>query len=212
MTDLFLSRPNLGATEMGTPVWEMAYFYPVQGEWSEEEYLSLENRQFLVEFDKGALEFLPMPTRAHQRIMLFLYRLLWSFLETNEIGGEVLVAPVPVKLWDMKYREPDIVYLSAVRAEQSDEKYPFGADLVMEIVSDSVQDRYRDWVTKREEYARAGITEYWIVDPRQKLLTVLRLSDGEYAVFGEFGEGEWAASALLDGFTVEVTAVFAAAA
>ena len=211
MTELLLSRPNLGATRMGTPVWEMAYFYPVQGEWSESEYLSLESRQFLVEFDNGYLEFLTMPTRAHQRIMLFLYRMIWSFLETNEVGGEVLVAPLPVKLWGKKYREPDLVYLSASHVEQSDERYLEGASLVMEVVSDSVQDRYRDLIEKREEYAQAGIPEYWTVDPEQKRITVLHLSDKKYGVHGEFGEGERATSVLLDGFEVEVTAVFAAA-
>lgn len=211
MNEFLLSRSNLGATQTGEPVWEVAYFYPVQGQWSENEYLSLESRQFLIEFDNGYLEFLPMPTRAHQRITLFLYRILWSFLESKGLGGEVLVAPVPVNLWGKKYREPDIVYLSAARAQQSDENYPEGADLVMEVVSGSVQDRYRDMVKKREEYAQAGIPEYWIVDPDQKLITVLHLVDDTYAVHGEFGEGEQAASVLLAGFAVAVTAVFAAA-
>jgi len=211
MNEILLSRPSLGATQKGMPVWEMAYFYPLQGQWSASEYLSLESRQFLIEFDNGYLEFLPMPTRAHQRITLFLYRSLWSFLESKGLDGEVLVAPVPVSLWEKKYREPDIVYLTAERAQQSDENYPEGADLVMEVVSGGVQDRYRDMVKKREEYAQAGIPEYWIVDPEQKLITVLHLVDDAYAALGEFGEGEQAASVLLDGFTVAVTAVFAAA-
>jgi Uma2 family endonuclease len=45
------------------------------------------------------------------------------------------------------------------------DEYWEGADLVMEVVSSHDEDRRRDLVVKREEYARAGIAEYWIVDP-----------------------------------------------
>jgi len=82
----------------------------------------------------------------------------------------------------------------------------------MEVVSGAVSDRYRDLIEKREEYARAGIPEYWIVDPEMKRVTVLTLAGDSYAVHGEFGQGEEAASVLLAGFGVGVTAVFAAAA
>ena len=58
------------------------------------------------------------------------------------------------------------------------EKFWEGADLVMEVVSDD--DRRRDVVTKRLEYAKAGIAEYWIVDPQQATITVLKLADGKY--------------------------------
>ena len=43
------------------PTWEIARLFPAQGEWSAEEYLSLETNQ-LVEFSNGVLEFPPMPT------------------------------------------------------------------------------------------------------------------------------------------------------
>ncbi len=42
----------------------------------------------------------------------------------------------------------------------------------------------RDLVEKREEYARAGIPEYWIVDPEQGQITVLALDGTGYAVHG----------------------------
>jgi Uma2 family endonuclease len=83
------------------------------------------------------------------------------------------------------------------------------ADLVAEVVTES--DPTRDWEVKRAEYAQAGIPEYWIVDPRVNQITVLKLDGTEYAVHGQFGQGKVAASALLRGFQVDVTAVFAAA-
>ena len=52
------------------------------------------------------------------------------------------------------------------------------ADLVMEVVSPEKPER--DYVTKRLDYAEAGIPEYWIVDPRTKTVEVLKLEESEY--------------------------------
>jgi len=49
-------------------------------------------------------------------------------------------------------------------------KYWEGADLVKEVVSGSEDDRQRDLVTKRREYAQAGIPEYWIKECRSPSL------------------------------------------
>ena len=78
----------------------------------------------------------------------------------------------------------------------------------MEVVSPD--DPQRDTVTKRREYAQAGIPEYWIVDPSDMSITVLTLRGQEYALHGEFVAGESATSVLLDRFTVEVSSVFSA--
>jgi Uma2 family endonuclease len=64
--------------------------------------------------------------------------------------------------------------------------------------------------TKREEYAAAGIAEYWIVDPREHQILVLTLDGETYRVHGEFGRGATATSRLLPGFSVSVDAVVAA--
>jgi Uma2 family endonuclease len=44
--------------------------------------------------------------------------------------------------------------------------------IVVEVVSKDSQER--DYVTKREEYLRAGVLEYWILDPMTQLLHVLQ--------------------------------------
>ena len=46
--------------------------------------------------------------------------------------------------------------------------------LVVEVIGED--DPERDLVTKRLEYAQAGIPEYWIVDPRTDTIDVLRLT------------------------------------
>lgn len=197
-----------GKPKVGEPIWEVAYNYPYQGNWTEEDYLSLQTSRF-IEFDNGNLEFLPMPTMQHQDIVAFIYELLKRFIARFNLG-KVYFAPVPVRLWSGKYREPDILFITHAHLKGTD-KYPHKADLVVEVISGGAEDRQRDLVTKRQEYATAGIPEYWIVDPQEEQIIVLTLAGDIYREHGIFTPGQTATSVLLDGFGVEVTAVFAAA-
>src|SRR5262249_2332383 len=141
------------------PTWEVAYLFPMQGSWSEEEYLELETNH-LVEYSDGFLEFPPMPTTAHQLLVAYLYGLLLAFTSSRDLGI-TLFASLPVRLWRRKYREPDVVFMLKEHLSRVGQASWNGADLVMEVVSGSAKDRRRDLVTKRQEYARAGISEYW---------------------------------------------------
>jgi Uma2 family endonuclease len=176
--------------------------FPTRGNWSEEDYLAL-NANRLVEFSHGFVEVLPMPTTSHQLLVVYLYRLVLAFTTARDLGT-VLVAPLRVRLWRGTFREPDVLFLSKGHADRIGEEFWNGADLVMEVVSGGDEDRRRDLVTKRREYARAGIPEYWIVDPREERITVLRLTGKRYVVHGEFPKGTVASSHLLRGFTVDV--------
>jgi len=183
------------------PAWDVARLFPDQGHWSEQEYLSLNTNQ-LVEFTQGFVEVLSMPTVFHQRIVAFLYHALLVFATANRLG-EVLFAPVRVRLWSGKYREPDLVFMNMENGARITRDYWIGADLVLEVVSDD--DRRRDLEVKRQEYAQAGIPEYWIVDPMLEQITVLALEGSTYVVHGEFPKGTKASSKLLEGFNVDVT-------
>lgn len=193
----------------GDPVWELAYLYPYQGRWAVEDYLALDTGH-LVEYSNGYLEFPPMPTMAHQDIVSFLHALLKVFIQKHQLG-KVYFAPVPVRLGEQEYREPDVFFVSTAKVLEAAGKYPSGADLVMEVVSGSPADRDRDLVRKRRDYAQAGIPEYWIVDPQEEVIYVLRLEGKEYAEHGRFVTGDTANSALLPGFSVPVGEVWAAA-
>ena len=57
---------------------------------------------------------------------------------------------------------------------------------MMEVVSDGDEDHRRDRETKRDEYAKAGIPEYWIVDPELGQITRPDARRPIYAVLGEF--------------------------
>jgi Uma2 family endonuclease len=190
----------------GQPTWEIALLYPAQGDWSVEEYLDLPTNR-LVEYTDGRLEFLPMPTTLHQLILAFLFKALDAFAVPKL--GLTLPAGVVVQLASGKFREPDVVFMLNEHRDRVGKKYWKGADLVMEVVSDDRKSRQRDLIDKRREYAQAGIPEYWIVDPKKKQITVLRLAGKKYAVHGTFKAGRTARSHLLPGFTVDVASAFA---
>ncbi len=191
----------------GEPNWEVAKLFPPQGQWDEGDFFSLSVRtNRLAELSDGNIEVLPMPTMTHQVIVAFLFETLKAFVVRGELGT-VLFSGLPVRLWEGKLREPDVLFMLAAHAARMGDDCWDGADLVMEVVS---EDRRRDFVLKRSEYARAGIPEYWIVDPRDRLITVLALEGEAYAVHGEFKAGDRATSRLLDGFSVAVDRAFAA--
>jgi Uma2 family endonuclease len=156
------------------PTWEIAHLFPRQGAWTEWEYLALPTNH-PIELSDGRLEVLPMPTDLHQVLLLYFYDLLASFVAKRDLG-EVRVASLPVRLWCEKLREPDILFMLREHVARIKEEFWIGADLVMEIVSAGAENRRRDLVTKRAEYARARIPEYWIVDPEKEQITVLRLA------------------------------------
>jgi Uma2 family endonuclease len=194
-------------SKKGTPTWEIAYLYPQQGQWTEAEYLALDTNR-LIELSNGCLEFLPMPTPYHQVLMLFVFDQLRQFIAEHNLG-RVLPAPLPIRLWPGQIREPDIAFFKPERLSDL-KRQPNGADLVVEVVSPGEEARERDLETKRQEYARAGISEYWIVDPEKEVVTVLTLEGETFRVHGDFKKGQTADSVLLEGFELDVSALFAA--
>lgn len=194
---------DLPKSQNGDPTWEIATLFPRQGEWTVAEYLDLNTNQ-LIELSDGQLEFLPVPTELHQLIALY----LWSTLRSCNAAGIGLVSPFRVRVSSEKFREPDVMFMLDENRDRRHEAYWDGADLVMEVVSND--DPKRDLETKRFEYAQAGISEYWIVDPRDQSVLVLALDAGatEYREAGRYSVGQIASSELLKDFQVSVDDVF----
>jgi len=201
------ARQPQNGVALTEPEWEVARLFPPRGEWTEEDYLSLPSNRG-VELSDGCLEFLPMPSELHQLIVGFLYRTLYAFAESHGLGL-VLVAGIPIRLWPEKMREPDVVFLRWEKSELRREKFWDGADLAIEVVSP--EGRKRDLETKREEYARAGISEYWIVDPEASVVHVLVLDGATYRAHGTFADDAQVTSSVLPGFAISASAIFAAA-
>jgi Uma2 family endonuclease len=193
---------KLATHEGRHPTWEMALIYPDQGGWTVEDYLTLDIGRH-VEFSRGFVEFQPMPDEKHQAIVFFLVQALNAYAALT--GGRATMAPFPLRLREEKFREPDVLFMKGEHLDRCQRRFWQGVDLVIEVLSDS--NRTLDLETKRAEYARAGIPEYWIVDPEQGTVTVLVLAGEGYSVHGVHARGQTAVSVTLAGFQVDGAAV-----
>jgi Uma2 family endonuclease len=209
MSNMTPSAVPILPSQRGEPAWEIATLFPPQGYWSVPEYLALDTNR-IVELVSGCIEVHPMPSLAHQLLVGFFYRWLDDFIILHKLGL-VLFAPFPVKVLTETYREPDILFLKPGRLQGTNPRSVVGADLAIEIVSEGAENRKRDLETKPAEFAAAGISEYWIVDPQLQSITVLTLDGPAYRVHGVFRIGDRASSVLLPGLTLAVADAFAAA-
>ncbi len=182
------------------PTWEVAHLFPAQGHWTESEFFELHSNR-MVELADGRLEILPMPTWLHQLMVKFLVRSVERAIGDN---GVVLYAPLPVRLFPGTVREPDVMYFAPGSEPKNPRSYPTKVDLAMEVVSEGEEARRRDYEDKRADYARARVSEYWIVDPETKKIVVLVLSDDVYETYGEFRIGDIAFSQRIPGLQVDV--------
>ena len=122
----------------------------------------------------GALVMTPPPNTGHQSISGELYVLLREAIRGR--GLKILTAPYAWRIGPGQVPEPDLV-VAPVEAftARALERPPL---LVVEILSPS--GRGRDLFEKRRIYAAGQATWYWIADPNEPSLTVLRLAGAEY--------------------------------
>jgi len=160
------------------------------------------NRYELIE---GELFVSPAPSLEHQRKTLRLARKLADHVEQHDLG-EVFIAPCDVVLAPSIVLEPDIVFVSKGQRSILKMACIEGApDLVVEVVSDS--SRLMDRFVKRDRYAEFGVPEYWLLDPFEPRIEVLRLEAGKYRVVGSFGPGDTLESPTLPGLRIPVSSL-----
>lgn len=154
----------------------------------------------------------PAPRTRHQRLVARLDRSLGAFADARGLG-EVFVAPFDVVLSDYDVVQPDLLFVSDARLGIVDEVNCKGApDLVVEVLSEGT--RRRDLVEKRRLYARAGVAEYWAVDPVVDAVQVFRPAAGEPGRYERAAElwaeaGGALASPLLPGWSLALAELFA---
>ena len=152
----------------------------------------------------------PSPNLRHQIVSANLFTALRSFVKEWGLGL-VLYAPMDVVLSRHDVVEPDILFVGAARRAILTEANVAGApDLVVEILSPSGR-RY-DEVLKRDLYERAGVTEYWLVDPEAETVKVLRRGTGgegfDRPLLLSQRHGDAVTSTLLPGLDLPLAEIF----
>jgi Uma2 family endonuclease len=153
----------------------------------------------------------PSPNTKHQTLSINLTVLIGSWLERNPIG-QLFHAPFDVVFSNFDVVEPDLLYLSNARAADAlTPQHVRGVpELVIEIGSPGT--RKRDETVKRRLYERAGVSEYWVVDPEIDTVRVYRLEGDAFARVIELAAdaGDIVTSALLPGLEIPLSRVFRA--
>ncbi|MFQ5615167.1 MAG: Uma2 family endonuclease [Anaerolineales bacterium] len=179
---------------------------PPQGAWTYEDYARLPDNGVRYEIIEGELYMSPAPRPSHQRVSFDIAFVLNTFVKKHKLG-QIFTAPIDVNLPEVASPvQPDVVFISNDQMHTIKEAFIEGVpNLVIEILSPG--NPAYDRRTKFHIYARAGVQEYWIIDPHNRTIDVFVLRGRAYALLGNFGPGDEARSELLDGFTVLVDEV-----
>ena len=196
---------NPKTVERPRPTYAVAELFPREGEWTEEDYLALDTNH-IIELSDGNLEVAEMPTDLHQLILGRLFAVIFAFVKQRGLG-QVRFSALPVRLWPGKIREPDLVFMTTAHLNRITQKYWGIPDLVAEIISPGNPDH--DRVRKKQEYARAGIPEYWIVAPQEKTIEVYRLRTRQYRLDRTLSIDDTLTSTQLPGFELALADLFA---
>lgn len=176
------------------------------------EFLDLElpepDDKLKLELDDGKLYIMPRPRPRHQTTQ-FWFRFhfetyIAGFPEPPAAVNHDVVVALPSEL--PRLFSPDlVVILRGSNAVVSDTMVEGVPDIVVEILS---SDRARDLVRKRQVYAEAGISEYWIADLRNGTVTLLVLRDGEYVERATMTDADIVTTPLLPGLEIPLAGVF----
>lgn len=148
----------------------------------------------------GQIYYMSSPSRTHQRISMFLSRVIGNYIESEGGNCEVYAAPFAVFLNndDLNYFEPDISVICDT--SKLDEKGCHGApDWIIEIISPG--NKSMDYFKKLFKYQAAGVREYWIVDPTKELVMVYRF---EKETMEQYSFGEDIPVGIYDKFSIQV--------
>ncbi len=166
-----------------------------------------------IEIIDGEAFMMATPSRIHQGICFEIGRQLGNYLEGKQC--KVYPAPFGVRLFEQDRDTPENVDtvvepdISVICDRNKLDKHGCkGApDMIVEVLSPSTQ-RY-DQLIKLNLYQRAGVREYWIVDPENKTVRVMvQAGDGTLRTHEVYRREDVAKVNVLDGCFIELSKVF----
>ncbi|MBO5520394.1 MAG: Uma2 family endonuclease [Eubacterium sp.] len=167
-----LPSPAAGSIRDAEPLYTYApaglYTYDRQGSYTLEDYLALPDEQ-RVELIDGVFYDMASPTTVHQAIAGYIFKIFLDHVLTNKGPCYPFISPVDVQLDrdDKTIVQPDVLIVCD-RSKYKNNRV-FGApDLVIEVLSPST--RKKDMQIKMQKYGNAGVREYWMIDPKKKVL------------------------------------------
>ena len=184
---------------MGLPQENKRYTYADYLQWDDDERYELIG---------GVPYLMASPSQQHQEILTEFSRQFSNFLRGKPCKG--FVAPFDVRLFPQNDHIDDTVvqpdFLVVCDRNKLDGNACNGApDFVAEILSPSSSKR--DRITKKAQYGWAGVKEYWIIDPKDRMLEKHVLENGKYA-HEWFDASAPVPVSIFPGFEIDLIPVF----
>lgn len=188
---------------MALPAQKPPYTFADVLSWDEDDRMELIH---------GGTFLMAAPSRVHQEICFEIGRQLGNYLEGKQC--KAYPAPFGVRLFEKEGDRPEDVDtvvepdLSVIcdRRKLDQHGCKGAPDLIIEVVSPSTQ--RHDHLVKLNLYQRAGVREYWIVDPENRTVRVMLLTDGVLQLHEIYGPDEIAKVNVLEGCFIELRKVF----
>ena len=151
----------------------------------------------------GRLYLMASPTVRHQRVCGELFANLRSHFRGSPC--QVFIAPLDLKLSHRDALQPDVMVVCD--ASKITETHIEGVpDLVIEVLSPSSM--RKDRMQKLQLYARAGVKEYWIVEPHPPLAELLLLDGQSYRIHGTYTERDTLKSPSFPDLVINLSEIF----
>ena len=158
---------------------------PRQGTYTIDDYMALPDER-RVEIIDGYIYDMASPTPLHQILVGALYSLFDECAAGHGYNCAVFMAPSDVRLGNDNRTvvQPDVYVVCRKEAESQPsgklktDKYGLllaSPDLVIEVLSPST--RSRDMILKYSKYHSSGVKEYWIVDPKNRIVITYDFRD-----------------------------------
>ena len=132
--------------------------------WTVDDYLLLGELKTPCQLINGELIMSPAPSPSHQRVL----RNLFKAFDRANTQGEIFFAPIDLHINSLNVFQPDLAYLKNENKKYISERGIEGPpDIIVEVISPS--NIFTDRNTKKKIYLEFGVSEYWIVDPGNRI-------------------------------------------
>lgn len=155
----------------------------------------------------GVVVMSPSPSFPHQQVIV---EVLYQLESWRRGGGAIRVTTeCDVRFSASVVYRPDVAAYRAERVPKSAKSLDAAPDLVIEVASPG--SRSMDLLTKRDDYEKFGVVEYWVIDPETGVVRVW-CRDGSRLVESPLPPGaKSVASCAFAGFQLDLAGVGEAA-
>ncbi|GJM45340.1 MAG: hypothetical protein DHS20C21_21820 [Gemmatimonadota bacterium] len=182
-----------------------------EGPYRVHDYLQLTGDEERCELLYGHFYLSPAPSVVHQLVVGAIAQRLRDAARLT--GAMAVESPIDVLLSDHTVVQPDVVYIAREQLGiVTRERIEGSPDLIVEVLSPRTS--RRDRIEKMELYRKAGVPEYWLIDPAACTFEFLDLR-GEHPVIRLAQDNRYESECLtgiqldINGFWQEIDEILA---